>query len=409
MPSVDEIVEKNRSVVAEMPAPFIRPCAPLMNRLVSGGICATPGKRLWATWLQEGESNYSYGIASFSDDDGETWNGGVFRTPQNYGSDGICTTSITSNLWTAPDGRLFWIYDYGRGHFDGIGGVWIAVCDNPDSPKPVWKTPVRIADGSAINNPVVLANGDWLLPFTVWTYPDLIEDRRFPVCCDPDFDDRRGVRFLISRDKGKHWNETGGLVMVAKELWNFYEPNVLECGDGTLTMYFRMVGGIACCHSRDVGISWSEPVNSGIEHPCSRIYTEKLRSGRWLMVRHDINPEVPLGRANLTAFLSEDEGKTWPYKLQLDSRRGISYPSGFQHADGRIFVAYDYARSNGEFIFATFCEEDVLAGKDTSGKCRFQKVIQRLPGYRADDTPENIRLLMMANQELDLQADQQKA
>ena len=39
-----------------------------------------------------------------------------------------------------------------------------------------------------------------------------------------------------------------------------------------------------------------------------------------------INHKDFTGRNNLTAFLSEDGGKTWPYTLLLDARSGVSYP-----------------------------------------------------------------------------------
>ena len=35
-------------------------------------------------------------------------------------------------------------------------------------------------------------------------------------------------------------------------------------------------------------------------------------------------------RMNLAALLSEDEGKTWKYRLLLDERREVSYPDAVE-------------------------------------------------------------------------------
>ena len=64
----------------------------------------------------------------------------------------------------------------------------------------------------------------------------------------------------------------------------------------------------------------------------------------------------------LTAWLSEDEGKTWQGALMLDERKGISYPDGFQAPDGTIYISYDRNRStDGEVLLAKFTEQDILA------------------------------------------------
>jgi len=75
----------------------------------------------------------------------------------------------------------------------------------------------------------------------------------------------------------------------------------------------------------------------------------------------------------MTAYLSEDDGKTWPWQLPLDRRDLISYPDGFQFPDGRIMVVYDRFRDSGEMLSAVFTEEDIMAGKDVSGKMELHR------------------------------------
>jgi hypothetical protein len=92
-----------------------------------------------------------------------------------------------------------------------------------------------------------------------------------------------------------------------------------------------------------------------------------LKSGNALLVKYS-NPIDTERRSHLTAYVSKDDGATWLGGLVLDERPGISYPDGFQAPDGRIFVQYDRKRECGEILLAIFTEEDVLAGKNVSGK-----------------------------------------
>jgi hypothetical protein len=63
----------------------------------------------------------------------------------------------------------------------------------------------------------------------------------------------------------------------------------------------------------------------------------------------------------MTAFLSDDEGKSWKGGLVLDHRGRVSYTAAFQAADGTIFAINDYERpSAGEVLIHRFREEDVL-------------------------------------------------
>jgi hypothetical protein len=84
------------------------------------------------------------------------------------------------------------------------------------------------------------------------------------------------------------------------------------------------------------------------------------------------------GRSHLTAQISTDDGASWNEGLLLDERERVSYPDGVQDKDGIIWVVYDRDRQGaGEILLARFREEDVIAGKDVSGKVRLKQVISR--------------------------------
>ena len=84
-------------------------------------------------------------------------------------------------------------------------------------------------------------------------------------------------------------------------------------------------------------------------------------------------------RSHLTAFVSDDEGTSWQGGLMLDERIGVSYPDGVQAADGTIYIVHDYDRAGeGVVYMATFCEEDVRAGRPVTDKVRLHVEVSRL-------------------------------
>ncbi len=132
------------------------------------GADITPGGRIWAAWSGGGDSELSYLIAATSDDQGKTWSAPrlVIDPPDTPG--GIPIRTLVANFWTDPSGRLWLFFDQAAGYFDGRAGVWATICENPDADQPTWSTPQRIGHGVALNKPIVLSTGEWLLPVTLW-------------------------------------------------------------------------------------------------------------------------------------------------------------------------------------------------------------------------------------------------
>ena len=75
-------------------------------------------------------------------------------------------------------------------------------------------------------------------------------------------------------------------------------------------------------------------------NPGSSVEVIALRDRRWLMVLNDTEN----GRARLSAWLSEDEGQTWPRRPAIEDTPGgsYSYPSVLQAADGLIHATYSH-------------------------------------------------------------------
>ena len=270
-------------------------------------------------------------------------------------------------------GRLWLFWSQSYTYFDGRAGVWAAVCEDPDAPKPVFGKPRRFANGVMMNKPVILSTGEWLACCALWCdefsdYNDLPEERFPNVYC--------------SRDRGESFTKIGYTAYPDRST---DEPEIVELSDGTLWMLIRGRHGIGQSFSDDRGVTWRDTGDSGIGGPCSRFCIRRLPGGRILLVNHhdflrDPN-EVPLAgnnRRNLKAMLSEDDGKTWKGYLLLDEREEVSYPDVTWDAAGNIYIVYDRGRyTDREILMARVTEADILAGALVTDGSYLKRVINK--------------------------------
>lgn len=354
---------------------------------MSMGMDRTPGGRIWLGWFAGGDNDQAVIVLARSDDDGRSFSEPQFLLDPGAVACGIHKSAVVGNLWTAPDGRLFLFFMQSVGYFDGRGGTWQAVCENPDAAVPTWSAPTRIWHGAALNKPTVLRDGTWLLPISLWWRGAIqIEPSRFAWGAlgenapgfYPELDADRRAHLFASRDQGRNWAPRGRVLNLEPI---FDEHMVLERQDGSLLMLLRSRQGTTQCESFDQGATWSNPVRTAFPNACARFFLRRLASGKALLVKHS-NPDQPLARSHLTAYLSDDDGATWTGGLTLDERTGVSYPDGFQAPDGRIFIQYDYKREGGEILLAVFTEEDVAAGRPVSGETRLAHPVIRTRSRR---------------------------
>jgi hypothetical protein len=336
------------------------------------GIARTPKGRIWAAWVGGEDGPNAFMLAATSDDDGETWSKPRLVIDSRSPNHPIPRSIIVGNLWTDPSGRLWFFFDQTMRHFDGRGGLWAAVCENPDAEDPVWSAPRRLWHGCSLNKPTVLSSGEWMLP----AY--LLQNPGFGPFAGifPELDPFRGVNVFVSKDQGATWE---GRARISFPNPDWHEPMIVERSDGTLWMLARTSKGIAETSSEDCGYTWSEPVYpTRIQHPNARFHLRRLASGRILLVKHGETVDGHEGRCKLTAWLSEDEGETWQGGLMLDERTGVSYPDGFQAPDGTLYISYDRNRSaDGEVLMARFTEDDILARKLVGETSKLRMLISR--------------------------------
>ena len=340
-------------------------------------ILHTPHGRLFAAWYSGGTGEPdpdNYNLLVRSEDDGWTWSEPEVVVSSQPESGFL---AIDIQLWLDPSNRM-WMFITQRyltknmritdpGHL----AVWAAVCDNPDGETLEWSSPRFVSQGFLRTQPTVLSNGDWVLCAYDWSSAN--------------------YRYSRSKDQGKTWirceagEKTSG---IKKKIPAFEETMIMERSDHSLLMFARDHAPLMVkCISSDLeGSSWSAGEYTGILTAGSRFFLRRLRSGRVLLIRNDAANR----RANLCASLSEDDGDTWKYSLQLDdavtSERSVSYPDAVQADDGRIFIIYDCGRKTAKEIrMAQITEEDIIQGAVCDDSSYLSRIISKAPGI-----PQNI-------------------
>ncbi len=265
-------------------------------------------------------------------------------------------------LWIDPAGRLllFWSQSgsvFNRNIADGVNGVWMSVCADPDAPLPHWGPPRRICDGIMLNKPVV-SGGNWLMPVSIWG--EGVGGGHVPEALAPFV----GANLFLSEDGGETFRRLGFARVESGGI--FDEHVVVELAAGRLMMLIRTVYGVAETRSEDGGRSWSTPAPSKLKGPNSRLALRRLRSGALLLVNHQERSGATgdwRPREKLTAYLSDDNGETWQGGMLIDPREGVSYPDVTEAADGTILCVYDRDRYGaGEILLASFTEAEVRSG-----------------------------------------------
>jgi hypothetical protein len=288
-------------------------------------------------------------------------------------------------LWMDPLGRL-WL-TWARYPDDGLYG---AICEHPDAEEPVFGEPFFIGHEVMMNKPTVLKNGEWMFPVSVWhdNVTHLFPGYGHTV-------KEKGAYVYVTTDQGRTF-ERRGHSAIRNRCCD--EHQVLEMQDGRLRMFVRTHFGIGAADSFDGGWTWTEGHDTGYGGPNARFHITRLRSGRVLLINHYMFK----GRSHLTAMLSEDDGRTFPYKLLLDPRSEVSYPDAKQTADGAIYIVYDRERgvfkhtmqdvlaSAREILTARITEADIMAGHLTNPGSYLQRIASKLGEYKGE-IPERFR------------------
>lgn len=169
---------------------------------------------------------------------------------------------------------------------------------------------------------------------------------------------------LLSDDHGVTWR----LGDVAAD--NTSEPQVVVMGDGSLTMNARTIAGKGerrtLVGSRDWGETWqpSENVTPLAENLCQGCIYRSDRSGT--NGDYDLIFTQPgaRNRTGVTAWLSDDEGKTWPFAQTL-WRGPSAYTAMIRSHDGQICTLMECGRKDTfeQIAFVKYSQEWLRTGK----------------------------------------------
>lgn len=299
-------------------------------------------------------------------------------------------------LFPAPDGKLWLLYTSQKSGNQDTSVIRYRISEDSGQ---TWGEICTLFDkaGTFVRQPVVvLDNGDWLVP--------VFYCRTQPGEKWVGNNDISAVR--ISVDQGRTWSE--------HEVPNSIgcvHMNIEKLPDGSLLALFRSrwADNVYLSRSNDNGRNWTDPMPTELPNNNSSVQFTRLNNGHLAIVFNDISaaqaterrvslydeiedeedtsaPVVepapaPSGktafwgtpRAPMTLAISEDDGKTWPYKRNLETgdgycmtnnsqlqlNREFSYPSIKQTADGAIHIAYTYFRQKIKYVRVT---EDWVQG-----------------------------------------------
>lgn len=193
---------------------------------------------------------------------------------------------------------------------------------------------------------LVLSNGRLIYPL----HTKIGEDKGEPV--------RIFTQIAYSDDHGRSWKRSPQIVGtndVSKEYAGstrraavFAEASVAELKNGDLVMLARTIAGsLYSTVSRDKGLSWSEPVSTGLVSPASSLNLITVPQTGDLMVAWQsccLTGEKGAGkRLSLSTAISEDGGKSWKWRRELvtvaDADGDVQYPT-LTVDDQKVIITY---------------------------------------------------------------------
>lgn len=213
-------------------------------------------------------------------------------------------------LASAPDGSLRLYFKTGSDPRSWRS--WLMVSQDEGA---TWDEAVALGDdfqppyGPVKNKPLVLSDGTWLAPNSVETGNwDALVDR--------------------STDGGRTWHHGDPVPLDHKSFpgEGVIQPALWESSPGRVHMLLRGTSGFVCrSDSEDGGLSWSPVVQTDLPHPNSGLDLARLEDGTLALVYNHSTSSL---RSPLTIALSNDNGLTWPRRLDIESGAGeFSYPS----------------------------------------------------------------------------------
>jgi hypothetical protein len=351
------------------------------------------GGRLWATWfgsnVQAERAPYhkdQFSVISTSADGGKTWKEVFIFDPSELLGGGASDPL----LWKDPKGNIRFIglrnVDF-RGKDEFASSAWEFTMLDPENAHTGWSAPRLLGNKNmSVMKPLVFPDG---------TIMRSMDDFRFVG--SPD---KVRIRFLKEDVDGKPIF-VSELAADADAMFAEQMPIIRK--DGSLFTFYRAKKGQKFAESFDGGKTWKPggyySMQFSIDTKC---ILKTLPSGRVLLVANDVQMKEDNGkriyyytddngkqreleqhktpRTRMTAYLSDDDGKTFSQKLLLCDDGEISYPSATLGKDGSVYIVYDQGRGRiGQhtIFLSRITEEDIRAGKLVGGESFLNNVVSR--------------------------------
>ena len=239
-------------------------------------------------------------------------------------------------------------------------GAYIRSRDGGQTWSPPAYMPAGLL-GPIKNKPIILSNGDILSgssceSWRSWAcWMEISDDggrtwsKHGPIAApgvEADAADPEGAGHAVSAV----WDDHKKAMVLPKGFPGIIQPSVWEYAPGKLRMVARAtrdVGYVCTASSDDYGRTWAPATATEVPNPNSGLDAVRISDGRIVLVT---NPTVER-RSPLSLLVSEDDGETWPIRLDLDTEPGeLSYPAIIQAQDGTIHVVYTYLRHHIQHV-----------------------------------------------------------
>jgi predicted neuraminidase len=257
-------------------------------------------------------------------------------------------------VWQAPDGLVWLFYVVRYGETWSTSRIQAKISrDGAQS----WSDPIMLSFDQGMmvrGRPIVLHNGDYLLPICLETGHDTEN-----VGADST------SLFLRYDVRERKWSETNHIHSKNGNI----QPAVASITDDYLVAYCRRGGGygpdtkgyIIRAESRDAGHTWSEGQDTRFPNPNAAVDFLRLKNGHLLLVYNDSMAE----RDPLVATISTDNDKTYPNRINIaeGGSRDFAYPFAIQTNDNKIHLVFT-SHERTVINHAVFDESAVLNAPD---------------------------------------------
>ncbi len=327
-------------------------------------------RRIWATWYSGGTTEPradNYCVVVYSEDGGKTWvDPYMIIDPVD---DSVQTVLPLFMLYE----NEMWIIWYDYGAPSGTYAIKSSNYDAENIAEVSWTEPKKMFDRMIHHRPTELSDGTLIVG-------SLGGDKTVTYA-------ERSI------NKGETWQTYG---KAKSDVNSYKKAKIVEKRDGTLWMLSQLEqgagGGMEQSFSSDGGKTWTKyehDLTPPLISPGARFEITRLRSGNLAFVSY----ATTNARTDLTVYLSEDDGATWPYSVLLDDRTEVSYPDLSEDEDGNIYVIWDMGRYlQKEMRISIMTEANIKAGR-----VRFENekiIVSRLSGYRDIVSVENVERTM---------------